>query len=304
MKSSRRSFIKSGALAFGATALFPKSVLATGKPKKPGNIITGLQLYSVRDEMSRDPLGTLTQLSAMGYVNLEHAGYSERKFYGYTASVFKKILDDLGLKMISGHTVLGIQHWIDATGDFTDDWKYTVEDAAVLEQKYVISPWMDVKMRDTRANLMKYLAIFNNCGDLCNQSGMKFGYHNHDFEFSQVMDGEKLFDIMMRNIDPERVVIQLDIGNIYNGGAVALDVVKKYPGRFENIHVKDEIQVDGGKYESCILGEGIINCQQVVNLAAEIGGASCFIIEQEAYQDKTPVDCVKEDLAVMRKWGY
>jgi sugar phosphate isomerase/epimerase len=148
--------------------------------------------------------------------------------------------------------------------------------------------------------------VFNKCGALCKKSGMKFGYHNHDFEFSEKLNGEKLFDIMMKSIDPELVVIQLDMGNLYNGGAVAIDVVKQYPGRFENIHVKDEIPGPGGneKYISTILGEGIVNTKQVVDLATKIGGTTCYIIEQESYGDKTPMDCVKADLEIMKKWGY
>jgi sugar phosphate isomerase/epimerase len=111
---------------------------------------------------------------------------------------------------------------------------------------------------------------------------------------------------MMKSIDPELVVIQLDIGNLYNGGAIALDVVKQYPGRFENIHVKDEILGPGGneKYISTILGEGIVNTKKVIDLARKIGGASCYIIEQESYGTKTPMECVKADLDVMKKWGY
>lgn len=302
MKSSRRTFIKTGALAVAATTFLRKPVFAASIRERK----VGIQLYSIREDMMKDPLGSLKQLAEMGYVYLEHANYVNRKFYGYSAAEFKKVLDDLNLKMVSGHTVFGLQHWDEAKKDFTDAWKYTVEDAAVLNQSYVISPWMDEKMRDTYDNLMRYLEIFNKCGELCQKTGMKYGYHNHDFEFSQRLNNEKVFDIMMKNIDPAKVVIQLDIGNLYNGGAIALDVVKQYPGRFENLHVKDEIKSAGGagEYESCILGEGIINCRDVVDLATRTGGTTCYIIEQEAYQGKAPMECVKKDLAVMKEWGY
>jgi len=135
---------------------------------------------------------------------------------------------------------------------------------------------------------------------------MKFGYHNHDFEFSEKLNGEKLFDIMMKNIDPDLVVVQLDIGNLYNGGAVAMDVLNQYPGRFENIHVKDEIKSGNSneQFESTILGEGIVNAREVLELSKKMGGTKVFIIEQEAYQGKTPMECVKEDLEIMKKWGH
>ena len=108
MKSSRRTFIKTGAMAVAAAAILRQKAFASSKVD--GGTV-GLQLYSVRDEMQKDPLGTLKQLAAMGYVYLEHANYVDRKFYGYAAPEFKKVLDDLGMKMVSGHTVFGLQHW-------------------------------------------------------------------------------------------------------------------------------------------------------------------------------------------------
>jgi len=302
MKTSRRTFVKAGTMAALGTAIFPGSVFASANQKG----MVGLQLYSVRQDMQKDPVGSLTKLAEMGYVYVEHASYRGRKFYGYTAQELKKILDDLGLKMVSGHTVMNAKHWDSAKKDFSDSWKYTIEDAGILEQKYVVSPSMDSGMRGTYDDFMGYMDVFNKCGELCHKLGMKFGYHNHDFEFSEELNGKKLFDIMMNAIDPDLVVIQLDIGNLYNGGAVALDVVKQYPGRFENIHVKDEIEDPrgNGRYISTILGEGIVNTKEVLELATRIGGTTCYIIEQESYGDKTPMQCVKEDLEVMKKWGY
>jgi len=303
MKTSRRTFIKSGAMAIAATALLRDSAFAAQKKEKG---IIGVQLYSVRDEMSKDPLGSLTQVAKMGYKYVEHANYVNRKFYGYTPAEFKKVLDGLGLKMVSGHTVMGRQHWDETKKDFSDSWKYTVDDAAVLGQKYVVSPSMDESMRNKYDDFKRYMDVFNKCGELCKKQGMKFGYHNHDFEFSEKLNNERLFDIMMKSMDPELVVVQLDIGNLYNGGAVALDEVKKYPGRFENIHVKDEIVATEGneKYVSTIIGKGIVNAREVVDLATKIGGTKVYIIEQESYQGKTPMECIKENLEVMKKWGY
>jgi sugar phosphate isomerase/epimerase len=256
--------------------------------------------------MMRDPVGSLTQLAKMGYVYVEHANYIDRKFYGFSAPEFRKVLDGLGLKMISGHTVMTKQHWDDAKKDFSDIWKFTVEDASTLGQKWVISPFMDETMRKTYDDFKKYMEVFNKSGELCKKSGMKFGYHNHDFEFSQKLNGEKIFDIMMKTLDPDLVAMQLDIGNLYNGGAIALDVMSQYPGRFEIIHVKDEIAAKEGneKYISTILGEGIVKTQKVVDLATKKGGTKCYIIEQESYGDKTPMYCAKADLDIMKKWGY
>jgi sugar phosphate isomerase/epimerase len=302
MKTSRRNFIKKGALALvSASVLSTRLFGSIGKEQ-----LLGLQLYCVRDDMKDDPLGTLKLLAEIGYKNVEHANYVDRKFYGYTAKEFKKILSDLGMKMPSGHTVFGKEHWDNNKKEFTDKWKYTVEDAGEVGQQFVISPWLDATLRSTYDDLLKQMEIFNKNGELCKKLGMKFGYHNHDFEFSQKLNNLTVYDIMLKNTDPNLVMQQLDTGNLYNGGAKAIDIVKAYPGRFESMHVKDEIPSAGGheKYESTILGAGIVDLKNVIDLGRKSGGTKHFIIEQEAYQGKKPIDCVREDLAIMKKWGY
>lgn len=301
METSRRSFIRNSALLLAGTSLLSKAAWAASNPSE----IVGVQLYSVRDDMKKDPIGTLTQLAKIGYKHVEHANYVDRKFYGYSAKEFRKILDDLGLKMPSGHTVMGKNHWDADKKDFTDAWKQTVEDAAYMGQMYVISPWMDESMRKTYDDLVRYLDVFNLSGDLCQKSGMKFGYHNHWAEFTEQLNGMKLFDIMMQKLDVNKVIMQLDIGNMYIGGAKALDVIGQYPGKFELIHVKDEIAVNTAeKYESAILGKGIIPVKEVVDICRKTGGTKVYIIEQESYQGKEPLACVKEDFEIMKNWGY
>jgi sugar phosphate isomerase/epimerase len=301
MATSRRTFLKNSAVLLAGTAILSKKAFAA---PKPGEIV-GLQLYSVRDDMKKDPMGTLTQLAKMGYKNVEHANYINRKFYGYSPVEFKKILDDLGLKMPSGHTVMGKSHWDADKKVFSDSWKYTIEDAAYMGQKYVISPSMEESMRKTYDDMLRYMDVFNKCGELCQKTGMKFGYHNHSFEFSEKLNNIKVFDIMMKNMDPKLVIMQLDIGNMYIAGAKALDILGQYPGRFEMLHVKDEIAVNSPeKYESSILGKGIIPTKEAIDLGRKIGGTTVFIIEQESYQNGTPLECVKEDLGIMKKWGY
>lgn len=302
MYTSRRNFLKKTVLALAGTTVLSNEIFAAKRPKE----LIGVQLYSIRDDMNKDPLGSLKQLAEMGYKNVEHANYGNRKFYGYAASEFKKLLGDLGLKMPSGHTVMSKKHWDETAKDFTDEWKMTVEDAAIVGQQFVISPWLDDYYRKSYDGLKQYMEVFNKCGELCKKSGMKFGYHNHDFEFSEKLNGVKVFDIILQNTDPALVAQQLDIGNLYNGGAKALDVMQQYPGRFESMHVKDEIKSGNEKepYESTVLGKGIVPVKEVIDLGRKSGGTIHFIIEQESYQGKTPMECMKEDLAIMKQWGY
>lgn len=302
MHISRRKFIQNGTLTIAGAALFSKTVFKGIK----GKTLTGVQLYSVRDDMSKDPLGTLKQIANMGYRHVEHANYVDRKFYGYGAKEFKKILDDLGLSMPSGHTVMGSKHWDESKKEFTDVWKYTVEDAAVLKQEFVISPSLEGSWRKDLDTVKKYMEVFNKSGELCKKSGMKFGYHNHDFEFKEKFDGITLYDAILQNTDPKLVIQQLDIGNMYSGGGKALDVIKQYPGRFQSLHVKDEIAVPGSEhgYESALLGTGIIGVKQVLEESIKTGGAIHLIIEQESYQGKSPLDSIKDNLQIMKNWGY
>jgi sugar phosphate isomerase/epimerase len=284
-------------------ALLPET--AFGAARKS---IVGVQLYSVRDDMEKAPLKTLQALSKMGYRHVEHASYTDRKFYGYTATEFKKILDDLGLHMSSGHTVMRQQHWDAASNTFTREWKETVEDAATLKQEYVISPWLDDEMRKSADGLKRFMDVFNKSGELCKTHGMRFGYHNHDFEFNTTLDGKPMYDIILENTDPGLVIHQLDIGNMYGVGGRAMDVIQRFPGRFASLHVKDEIKSAegemGGEYESTILGKGVIGVKDVLALAKKMGGTHHYIIEQESYQGKAPLACVKEDLQIMKSWGY
>lgn len=302
----RRDFLQKGAMALAASTALSHELFAA---KKKGEMV-GVQLYSVRADMTKDPLGTLKKVADMGYKNVEHANYVNRKFYGYSATEFKKVLDDLGLKMPSGHTVMGKQHWDEAKGDFTDLWKQTVEDAAICEQKYVISPWLDVSLRKDMDSLKRFMDVFNKSGELCQKSGMKFGYHNHDFEFSLKLNAIPVYDLILNNTDPKLVIQQLDIGNMYGGGGRAADLLKRFPGRFESMHVKDELAVAstvaGGseKFESTILGTGLINTKEVIDMGRKSGGTVHFIVEQESYQGKAPIDTIKEDLEILHKWGY
>jgi sugar phosphate isomerase/epimerase len=149
------------------------------------------------------------------------------------------------------------------------------------------------------------IELWNKCGALCQKSGMKFGYHD-DFNGNAILNNMKLYDIIMKNSDPKLTIQQFDIANLYNAaGTNPMDVIKEYPGRFVSLHVKDvlkEKNKDNG-HDSTILGKGVLDVKDVLPLAVE-NGAWLLIIEQEAYQNESPLDCVKDDLAAMKGWGY
>jgi sugar phosphate isomerase/epimerase len=100
----------------------------------------------------------------------------------------------------------------------------------------------------------------------------------------------------------------MDIGNMYGAGGRALDLIKQYPVRFVSMHVKDEIKSSAGGgmdgYDSTVLGAGVLPVQEIVNTARKSGGTEYFIVEQESYQEKTPIESSRFDYEVMKKWGF
>lgn len=306
MQNSRRKFIQNTGIALLGIGMTP-SVLWSKNTNADAKTLIGIQLYAVRDAMFKDPLGTLKALSKMGYQYIEHANYVNRKLYGYTPIEFKKILDDLGMKMPSGHTSLNANHWDANKKEFTAAWKYTIDDAVTLGQDYVISPWIDEKVRTSYDALMHQLEQFNLSGELCLESGMQFGYHNHNFEFIEKVNGQLIYDMILKETDPELVIHQLDFGNMFGIGARGIDWIKKYPGRFVSVHVKDEIKVPIGEmndqHDSTILGNGLVDPKAVCLLAKAIGGTKQFIIEQESYQGIAPLECARINLERIKTWG-
>ena len=302
MNNSRRKFIKQSSLALAGTALVSNKIFSSNKASSH---ILGIQLYSVRDDMKRDPAGTLKQLAAMGYKDVEHAGYENRKFYGHSIKDFKKLLSDTGLTMISGHSYLGAEAWDKSTNDFTDEWKHTFEDAAAVGMKYVFSPGVDESLCKNETDYKWYMDLFNKTGALAKKSGIQFGYHSESSEFDHYLNNKRLYDILLDTTDKNLVAQQIDIGNMYGPGGRAMDYLKKYPGRFIAMHVKDEIKSNKANrdYESTVLGKGVVGVKDIVDYARKTG-TNYFIIEQESYQDKTPIECAKEDLAIMKQWGF
>jgi sugar phosphate isomerase/epimerase len=308
MKNSRRSFLKNSTLAMVGASFLPKVVEAAVLAGTKEKSFIGIQLYSVRADMMKNPLATLKALADMGYQYVEHANYVNRKFYGYTAVEFKKVLSDLGLSMPSGHTVMNATHFDKAENDFSDAWKYTVDDAATMGQEFVISPWMDEKLRHSYDGLMYQLEVFNKSGELCKKQGMKFGYHNHDFEFTEKINDTPIYDLIIKNTNADLVIQQLDFGNMYGSGGRAKEWIDKYHGRFPSLHVKDEIKSAGkgemnDGYESTTMGDGVVDPKMLCLLAKKVSGAKHFIIEQESYQNRTPLEAAKINLATMKTWG-
>jgi sugar phosphate isomerase/epimerase len=292
---SRRRFMQQSATLLGGAFLAPSFLTEEAKKK---NGLTCLQLYSVRDDMKNDAKGTLEKLSKMGFKNLEPAAYIypgvyfTRKIYGYSSKEFKKIVADLGMTLPTSHVVFGKKHWDESKNDMEDVWKFVMEDALIMGQTHIISPWFDcdhTKLDEVK----KGIETYNKVGMICNKAGLRFGFHNHHQEFTQMFDGNYLYDIMLDGLDLKYVCQQFDIGNLAVAKVDPMRWLKKYPKHFESMHVKDK---DKTKDESCLLGEGSINLNEVLAFARKKTNIKLWVLEQESYGAKTAMECVKINL--------
>lgn len=242
-------------------------------PKVKENQI-GLQLYSVRDDIQKDLKGTIEKVGQMGYKVVEAAGYSDGKFYGMEPEAFKTLIEANGMKVVGSHA--GI-HLTGEEGSFEKAmiwWDECIAAHKKVGVDYIVKPSMGGYPYESLEALKANCDYFNAVGEKCNAAGLRFGYHNHSNEFKTMDSTETvIYDYMLENTDADKVMFQLDLYWIYKGGKSALDYFDKYPGRFENYHMKDETE----------LGEsGEIDFKAVLE-AADKSGVKYLIVEVEEY---------------------
>jgi len=268
---SRRDFLKTGALAVTGFTLLSSDLFAGSKKPAVRNI--GVQLWSVKEDMGKDAAGTLAKVAKIGYKQVEGFGYSDGKFFGLSADQFAKVLVENGLTMPSAHGMITSKDY--ANGQLSDAFKKMADDAKKVGQKYVIAPYMVDEDR-SKGKLMA--EMFNKAGEHCKSMGMKFGYHNHDFEFAKY-DGVSLFKTLLDNTQQDLVTFEMDLYWVKFAKENPIEWFKKYQGRFTHLHVKDH---DPIKNVSVEVGEGDINFQEIFN--SKLSGAKYFIVELENYK--------------------
>ena len=277
---TRRDFLKnSGTIAAGAF-LFPSLISPF---KKVNNV--GIQLYTFRKEMLADAAGTLKQLAALGIKQIESAGSDKGYYYGLKPQEMRQICSDLGMKLSSGHIHLD------------EKWQQTIEDAVASGQEYLICSSMP-SPEQTVDNYKKTAAAFNKAGEDCKKANIKFGYHNHDFEFEKE-NGQVLYDVLLNNTDAALVHMELDLGWVIATGNDPLTYFKNHPGRFPLWHLKD---MDLAKKHSTEFGKGALNIKQILQ-QSKLSGMKYFYVEQEEYTH-SPLESMKENMAFLKKLNY
>ena len=248
----------------------------------------GLQLYSLRDDMAKDPTGTIEKLGKIGFSFVEAYGYDNGKLFGMEPTAFSALCEKNGMKLLGSHT--GANMPDSANWNKTMAWwDKCIADHKAAGVKWLIQTWIDSISYTSLANLKKQLTYFNAVGEKCNAAGMKFGYHNENTEFVEV-EGQIVFDYMIKNVDSTKVFFQLDDMNMTMAGKKPLDYIKKYPGKFYLWHVKDEKELGAsGKVDLKGMFEN-----------ADLSGVKYYVVEQEAYTT-TPLEGVQKDFDYMKK---
>lgn len=279
---SRRDFLKASAAGVVAAAGLSRYAYAKADPRT-SNI--GLQLYTIRDAMAADGLGSLKKVAAMGYKYVELADYANGKFYGHAPREFRKMCNDLGLEIISSHTQ------VEGVGVTLENAKKMAEDHNTLGVKYCLQPFIVDEMRTPLASYQRMAANWNKIGVIMKQHGIQFGYHNHNFEFVTLEGKVPYFDVLMAELDKDLVVMELDMFWTTKAGHNPVDIIKRYPGRFPLFHLKDAYKkeapfFDLTKTDVAPVGEGVIDFKAII-ATKDIAGMRYLVVEQDDSRDKT-----------------
>jgi sugar phosphate isomerase/epimerase len=220
----------------------------------------GIQLYSVRRELDRDFEGTLARLASIGYKEVEFAGYFDRK-----PTEVRAILARHGLAAPSAHVPIETVR---------PEWSRTLEIANIIGHRYIVIPWLPAEDRRTIDDLKRRAAEFDRLGEEAKRAGLRFAYHNHDFEFMP-LEGRIPFDVLLSETDPGNVAFELDLMWITKGGQDPLRYFAKYPKRFEMVHVKDS--TGAPDYRHVDVGRGTIDFRRILARRQQAGIRHFFV---------------------------
>lgn len=273
--SSRRDFLRSiPALSTGfLLSSFGSKALANRPAVKKE---FGIQLWTLRDNIAIDLNGTIEALARIGYTSIEAFGF-DGNFYSKPAKEFSTFCKNQGIAVHSTHTGITSENAIEYS-----------EKAVEAGLEYLILPSMMGRPEETIDDFKRLAAEMNQIGESCNKKGIRFGYHNHGFEF-KAKDGIIPYDILLNETDASLVSFQLDIYWIKKAAKDPEYYFREHSGRFLTWHVKDM----GNDGESCIVGNGNINFKKLLHHAKKAGLDRIFV-EQEAYSEGSPLFCAAQ----------
>ena len=199
------------------------------------------------------------------------------------------------MEILSSHTQ------VEAQGITLDNAKKMAEDHAKLGVKYCLQPWVVEEARKTIASFQKMAADWNIVGKIMKDTGIQFGYHNHNFEFATVEGKIPYFDVFMKELDKDLVTMEIDLFWVTKAGQNPVDLFKKYPGRFQLFHMKDMYTKQApffttvGVTDFAPVGSGLINFKEIL-AAKKIAGMKYMVVEQDSTKDGKPFDAIQTSI--------
>lgn len=253
----RREFLGALATAIAGTAARPAPMAAAWDPAAT----VGFQLYTARVPMARDLSGTLARIAAIGYGEVEFAGY-----FGNSPAAIRSALEAAGLRAPSAH--IGMP-------DLEGDWARTIETAAAIGHDHLIFAWVPNEHRSLDG--YKRLAErFNRAGEIARSSGIQFGYHNYTYDFTRAGNGF-LYDVLLAETDHRYVTMQMDVYWLVDAGQDPLAYLARHPRRYSSLHLKDRT-AEGLMAD---LGGGAIDWLRVIRAAREAAVRHLFVEHDE-----------------------
>ena len=250
-------------------------------PKLP----IALQLYTVRDEAAQDFAGTLAKVAGIGYAGVELAGYN-----GLSVRDLKARLDDLHLTVAGSH--IGIDR-------LESDMAAVVDENLTLGNRYVVVPYLSEDRRQGLSGYQKTAELLNSLGDSLKSFGLTLAYHNHDFEFQALENGQYGLDVLLENTDPTLVKAEVDTYWALKAGVDPVAYVRKHIGRVPLMHLKDRDTSDGS---FAPLGTGDLPLDALI-AAAETVGTDYLIVEQDVCK-QPPLEAVTLSYGNLKAKGY
>jgi len=289
--TTRRSFLKISAVLSAGLLVAPKLFAYDKK-------YIGLQLYTVRDAMAKDPAATLAKVAMVGYNSVEGATYSGSElFYGMDPKTFAKLLNDNGLIMPSCHYRLG-KDPADSQllkGAILNDWDKAVDDAAAVGLKYMVCSWLSPAERGSLYDYQKLGEYLNKAGEKCKKAGIQLCYHNHDFEFEKQY-GKLPYEMLLIHTDDNLVKLEMDIYWVTKANQDPITLINEYPGRFPLWHVKDMNDKPDKMFTE--VGSGIIDFKKIFK-SANKAGLKYFFVEQDICPGD-PIDSITKSANYIR----
>ena len=291
---NRREFLKISAAGSVGALLFGAAGCGSGAAPDRKSFGVGLQLYSIRDAMTADLPGTLKKVADMGYINLEAASYADGKFYGLKPSEFKKMVEGLGMVVLSSHSQ------VESANITLDKAKIMADAHAELGVKYCIKPWIEPAGRNIES-YKKTIADCNEVAKITKAVGIQFGYHNHNFEFLNTNGVVPYYDIFLKEMDADLITMELDLFWATKAGQDPIEMFNKYPGRFQLLHFKDSLTNKGPFYEVikddiCSVGAGVIDFKKIW-AAKEKAGAKFYIVEDDNQGNGKPFEGIETSIS-------